>query len=391
MDDGPRQDFEPVIRKAHGEGERPAKPTEYEALSAEFLRKLLKKGDIVSVIQDVHVEEATTRAPATPPEAPATPPVEPAADQLVPAPPAAYGEVPQRKCYEIIDIVHSRNRPHLLPTRSSKQHVTMTASMSLHVQHYDIWAHEDDDKVTVSADVDGEWFDGVSFVGSKARCLQILRWTANPSETGGCLDLADPRPLSSAIPLLDAECPTLILVAKLEERRWRPVTSRAVHDSTTHHHVPQDYDDRDKIQSRYYLQCCVNWHQVSDSVPDTMPSREPQLYYRLLLAGKSVEPAMGNEHYKLVWRDEGEPEPVPLEDLGSDEEHRVVHALQAPPPKGPGRHLDRCCLDYSLVEDTRDLGHRRLSHFRHHPRHLNHDLRHLSDHHWNAVMTGPTF
>jgi len=209
----------------------------------------------------------------------------------------------------------------------------MTAPMALHVQHYDVWAGAGDDNVTVFADVDGEWFQAFAFVGSKERCLQICRWTTTPSETGGCLDLTLPRRLADAIPLLDQECPTLTLQDALDSRGWPPEARKVLHDSVIHPWVRQPYDCRNLIQNRFYLQCCIHWDQVAEAVPSTMPSAQPQLYYRLLLAGKSVEPGMGNDHYKLCWKDEGEPKP--LEDQGSDEEYKALHAPMPPPPQAP--------------------------------------------------------
>jgi len=157
--------------------------------------------------------------------------------------------------------------------------------------------------------------------------MQMQRWTETKSDSAGCIDLVKPVVIASTIPLMDKDCPTAVLQCEMDVRGWDPVQHRVLHDAAAHPDEHHPYDAREPIQRRYYFQCCLSWDRITDLVDD-MPSDQPQLYYRLLLAGRAVDPGLGNTEYKRLWAEADEP--LALLDGASDEEFL---ALEPPPPR----------------------------------------------------------
>ena len=158
---------------------------------------------------------------------------------------------PTTTYYEVVDIVHGRNRPHMVPSRHRDTHIVTTSSLAVHVQHYAVWDQFTDDEVTVFPDVDCEWFDGLELFRDHARCLAMRKWTMGDSTTRACFEFTNPVVLATTIPLLDVGCPTLVLREEMNRRGWRPIQNRVVHDSSDIVIAGVPYDGRSLIQHRF--------------------------------------------------------------------------------------------------------------------------------------------
>jgi hypothetical protein len=295
MDDAARIDWAPVVLQP-GVDPKP-KPIEDEALVLEFARKLVKKGITISVIQDCPTD---------------------ADDELRPT--TVY--------YEVVDVVHGRSRPHMLPSLYTATHLAATATLALHVQHYAVWNQFTDAELTAFPDVDVEWLDALEVFRNQERCFSMQKWTVDESTTAGCFEFTNPAALATTIPVLDVECPTMVVLAEMHRRGWLPINQRVLHDSCDHILAGQTYDARKLMEHRFYLQCCLAWDRISD-VNDKMASAEPQLYYRLLLAGREVMYGLGNAEYQRLWADLGEPLAI------CDDGEEVYLALPPPYPPCP--------------------------------------------------------
>lgn len=201
----------------------------------------------------------------------------------------------------------------MVPSLAASRHVVATAKVCVNVQHCGVWMQ----------------FDALEFAGPQARCWEIARWTPSESAHAGWADLTAPTTLATTVALMDAGCPALVVMTQLLRQGWIPVQN-AVVDDPSHPAERQVCDRRTPAASTFYFQCLVAWENISAIVPAQMPSGQPQLYYRLPLAGRVAAPYLCDKEYTRLWKEGAEA--LPIEDDGGGE----VLAL---PPRMPPRPL----------------------------------------------------
>ena len=181
---------------------------------------------------------------------------------------------------------------------------------------------------------------------------------ATVSDTTGCIDLVGKKLAEPSIPLEDEKCPTLMVLAELSRRHWRPRK-----EFRNHTHALLEFDAREPVQSKYYYQCLLGLPAILDrQETKSFPSAQPQTFYKLLLTREAPLPNQGDKFYKEQLRAVTEGRPIlrarlalpapplaPVLQAGSDEDDsdggfaivglaqsqpaRAVRDVAAPKPK----------------------------------------------------------
>ena len=138
-----------------------------------------------------------------------------------------------------------------------------------------------------------------------------------------CLVLSDRRPARPAIPLTDEKVPVLMLIWYLQREGYRQINKTVIH--TLENINAKIVDCRGPFRKKLYLMViCRLAHFLN--MTSCIPSDQTQLFYRLLLEGKRIEPYLPLETYVEMSGGKGKIRPLPLPEEGVD-----VLPLPAPP------------------------------------------------------------
>ncbi len=94
---------------------------------------------------------------------------------------------------------------------------------------------------------------------------------------------------------------------ELRRLGWIMVKRRVVHNTA----AVGSFDSRETVSKKIYYQVLLDLPRYLRQT-STIPSDQPILYYRLLLAGRDVEPGLGNDVYKSMMSDGGGDVALPL-------------------------------------------------------------------------------
>ena len=78
---------------------------------------------------------------------------------------------------------------------------------------------------------------------------QLSEWTVAVSDTHGCVDLKDPVIAKPRHALMDAICPTLVLISHLKTLGWEPYNGNVTHCDLT-----KRLDSRSSLSKKSYFQ-----------------------------------------------------------------------------------------------------------------------------------------
>jgi hypothetical protein len=172
----------------------------------------------------------------------------------------------------------------------------------------------------------------------------LRKWATATSDLQTCIVVRDPVLVANTLPYLHDNCPTVVIAWKLKRLKWVESQRRTVHDRN----VIGVFDAYPAVKMKTYLQVLLTL-QSCLLLTSRVPSRQPILFYRLLLLGRRIEPDLGNVHYVKAWAAlaaQGitpvlpiEPPsdsdlPVPVEDVGADDD---VLMPSRPPPEAKKR------------------------------------------------------
>ena len=95
---------------------------------------------------------------------------------------------------------------------------------------------------------------------------------------------------------MDPKCPTVCIAWDLKKRKWNAVERRCDHttDAIT------SYDAFEAVKLKSYYQVLLVLPRCLTQTSHVV-SREPVLFYKLLLAGVTVEPGLSNKDYNILW------------------------------------------------------------------------------------------
>ena len=225
-------------------------------------------------------------------------------------------EVVEHQHFQVLNIITSKSRPHLMPTIESHDDVAMINSFAALIQ-----------EVTPKPDIVFEGGGVVVFPDSEPlwkrlqdlgpfhvvrRSLTHYQQTGASAEHAGCVALRQPVRALPMHPVTDMRCPALSMLAALYRAGWRNVEGRVVH--TTLDVGPMD--GREAVRMKPYYVVLLQL-PVCLPLTSSIPSDQPLLFYKLLLAGTAVEPGRGHAFYLALQR--GLPALEPVDDVSEEE------------------------------------------------------------------------
>ena len=266
------------------------------------------------------------------------------------------------KYFHIIGTHVGRSRPKVMPTILSDRDVAMVSQLALYVQFFDVIREGTTPMIIPTSDP--SWVTASDLGPAERLIHNLFKWNEvrRVEEQNQCLQLADKREARpQAMSLNDEHCPSLLLLWHLQQGGWTYCRQKVVH--TLDNIGVKVLDGRDPIRRKSYLQVLVRLQHIlqDDKLATSIPSDEPQLFYRLLLKGHKVEPKLGNEHYKalldqqdLLAPNEGMPalDEVPLPEPLPYDEDFVVAAIPQPKTKPKAAAKAMVILPLALAESV---------------------------------------
>ena len=146
--------------------------------------------------------------------------------------------------------------------------------------------------------------------------------------------------MGNRIPYLDPKCPTLPICWALKALKWQGVEKKIVHVSAD----IGEFDSYEAVKAKTYFQVL---YKLKDCIrlASSIPSRQPVLFYSLLLLGQRVEPGLGCRRYKELYKAlmasgkapvlelEDIPDDIVPEPLPDNDDVVVPYGDEPPPPK----------------------------------------------------------
>lgn len=223
----------------------------------------------------------------------------------------------EKKYFNVLSIAKGQSRPKLMPTIESYADPVVIKQMALNIVESSIkpdvvvgegsvLVYEDSPPRWIPWQELGPWTD-------VRRTLTRFREAKGVLDHPGCLVLSDAELARPVHPVTDFRCPTLTILKELRRRGWTASSSRVVHDVVNVGRM----DGREAIRMKAYYIVLL---QLEQCLPLTtnIPSDEVILFYKLLLAGKQVEPGLSARDYLAIQR--GEPVPFPeIPDVDDEE------------------------------------------------------------------------
>jgi len=211
-------------------------------------------------------------------------------------------QTPVIKRMFVIDKVYAQSRPHLVHTASSADDPMMTAHLGLCVRFEEAKllpaeaaaAAEvpGDSRVHVYGVGDPVWLRPSEISDFQGFYKFLWKWDAGPSEHDCCLALTNKRRALCHLPLQDRNCPVMTICNELRHRGWVGIEEHQTHTAL----APKVFDAMPAMKMRSYYQVLL---RLLECLPLTsaLPSRECVMFYKLLLAGVTVEPGLPNKEY----------------------------------------------------------------------------------------------
>ena len=154
-----------------------------------------------------------------------------------------------------------------------------------------------DRPVDVYQENDPKWVKPEDLGPFQSWYSKLYKWVAKPSDRRGCVRLTDKTLVKNTLPLLDEHCPTLPIAWALKHRGWIPTCRRCNHDRADVGTFDSSHPTRHKAYYQVLLQLSACLARASH-----IPSRQPILFYKLLLSGHHVEPGHPHKHYMVLWK-----------------------------------------------------------------------------------------
>lgn len=188
-----------------------------------------------------------------------------------------------------------------MPTIESYQDVILYSRLGLNLQEASLKpCDEVGGVVVVYEDSDAQWVQSQDLGSFNTVRASLMRYGRTEGSVGhpGCILLGDACRALPTMPLTDASCPTMSIIAGLRRRGWQPVKGRVVHVGAE----VGDMDGRYAVHKKHYYRVL---YQIEQCAPLTtnIPSDEPLMFYKLLLLGRNVEPGLGDASFRAILRD----------------------------------------------------------------------------------------
>ena len=276
-----------------------------------------------------------------------------------PGPDGRLERVTTTQHFDLLETSHGSHRPRKMHTITSADDKSLVASLAMQVISHETIAPEDPGEPAAAEPgrvahlfptSSPEWYTPRELASTFDDWYKRLeKWKLAASSRAGCFIASDPKPVVNLIPLQDPRCPTASVCKALKREGWEPFVGKVTHAIA----APGQFDAVEAIKMKSYYQALRKIPHCL-ALTSRLPSRQPILYYRLLLAGVKTEPDLGNSAYKALAagerargrnvepiQDEDDPDPFgPIEDETSSDDAIVVpYAKQAPKPKRHKPHV----------------------------------------------------
>jgi hypothetical protein len=270
-----------------------------------------------------------------------------------PSPDGVMVTVDTTLIFKVISVVTPQRRPHLMQTFSAADNVVLSSPLALNVQHYDSWEGRAAPPGTlfVYPESDAEWVQPLRLCPFRYLQATLQKWMeVVPVDDAPCvLQLSSPARAEPVYPLEDERCPVLILGKALLDRGWHSEQKHIVHVAA----APATYDSRFCLRMKYYYRVLLlDLGKRLCLAGGSIPSQQPQGFYRLLLAGVECRPGDTAKNY-LALLNRGrqtkglvplelpphEDDPPPITDGvgGGSTLLPLPGELPPPPPPRPGK------------------------------------------------------
>jgi hypothetical protein len=232
-----------------------------------------------------------------------------------------------RRIFQVMEKHYGHKRPKLMPTLVSYKDPALHAKIAVLVQPFEVREMSDNGGI-VSCFPKGEptWIDHCelgSFEDIVYRMFQF-RSVDIDEEDHECFVLTDRHIARPTIPITDESCPVLMILWHLERAGWRCNNKTYVH--TRENMNVRICESRDTMRHKlYYMVLCRLEDRLRQS--SCIPSNQVQLYYRLLLQGKHVEPYLPLASYIQLLGGASKLLPLPAPEAGLEG--------PLPPPEPP--------------------------------------------------------
>ena len=221
----------------------------------------------------------------------------------------------EQRYFQLLQKTSTRSRPKLMPTVASWEDPVLRNRLALNIQESSVRPLPEEaggeGLLLVYPDANPRWvgYEDICPWTAMLNTLTRFRDVQGMAEHPGCLSLTSPEPAKPMHPLTDLKCPTLCILPELYRRGWNPVRRTCVHESITCGAM----DGREAVAMKAYYIVILEIDRCKP-LSSTIPSDQPIAYYKLLLAGRNVEPGLGNNEYKRLLRESPEIAPPAIED-----------------------------------------------------------------------------
>jgi len=238
--------------------------------------------------------------------------------------------------FHLLEMAYGNRRPDFLSVADPGADVALQAGMALLV----VWLHrrapaaaaaadDGDDQGLLHFDSAPQWVRPGDICPLNFWYSKLYKWTVAGADVEGNMIVHNPKVAYCPLPYTHELCPTVAIAWKLKRLGWRPLERLCDHNTN----AIVNFDAFPAVRMKFYYQVLLSLGRCLD-LASHIPSRQPQLFYKLLLAGKKAEPGLGNQEYIVQWkafRKDGpvlelpleppSPEhlPDPIEDLHNDD------------------------------------------------------------------------
>ena len=143
-------------------------------------------------------------------------------------------------------------------------------------------------------------------------------------DRAGCIVLSQRRTARPMIPLRDETCPALMILWHLQNNGW--VYRKEKREHNLDNLAVKVLDGRNILRRKLYIMVLIDVEKHLRHT-SSIPSDQTQLFYRLLMNGRRVEPNLEIAEYIRLSGGKGNILPLPAPELGVD--------VPEPPPEPP--------------------------------------------------------
>ena len=217
--------------------------------------------------------------------------------------------------FQVLGAQHGTSRLKTMHTVQSKDDITKSGSLALHIVRFDRWQDPDapdDPRLIVYPDGADEWVCPTTLADfdSFQNRLTYYRSATNAADHPRCIVLADPKEAQPRYALTDARYPTLALAWYLRHHGWDPAPRHCEHNALLPEGARGEFDSREAVRMKFYYMVLTQLQRCLPLSGYRVPSQQPIAFYRLLLNGAETMPDLGNKHYVLEYNRRLKPGPA---------------------------------------------------------------------------------